>query len=387
MKNLSLLLVSVLVSIGLGELVLRAFTDFPISSVSNKVDDPRLGYRLSPLSREVDANGFRNAAGKSEAFKVAAIGDSHTFGNNVNSADAWPSLFERQTGTPTYNYGVGSYGIFVYHALVSEVMAGKAEGVIVALYPGNDFVEGFPYCLPEEVAFDFWGAQIESLELSAPASPEECAQYSKGEDEFDDLGDFFRNNLATVSAVEYLVVNRIKENIARARASSEERRKDRFYFPANVPSIERDRVRKHDKTTDLQRPGIARMFANFGKMARHWQSEARRTGVPVGILIVPSRERSIYALIERQGLLEETDPEFRRLIQSQILLEQNVVSLLQELGIPFEIATDRVVDTFEAAVRDDRAFYPLLDDGHPFEDGYRAYADAAAALWAAMKKQ
>lgn len=384
MKNLLLLVVSLLVSVGLGEVALRVFTDFPVSTVSNKADDSRLGYRLSPAGREVDANGFRNGEGKLESYVVAAIGDSHTFGNNVRSADAWPAVFERLSGVPTYNFGVGSYGIFSYHVLVRDALDRPSGGVILGLYPANDFAESFNYCQAEESDFRYWSDEIARLGLSAPATREACGDDGGNGDALAGIEDFLRNRSATVSAVEYLVVNRIRDNFARAREASGMTSDDRFTFPDGIPSIEKDRVRKHSAGPD--KPSRAMMLDNFRKMAADWRDLSEQKGVPVGILLIPSRERVLYALLERRGLLDRTDPQFREWAGTQVRFEQSVAGLIGGIGIPLVDATAKVTEAFDAAIDEGRDFYPVLDDGHPYEDGYRAYAETAVALWDRMKQ-
>ncbi len=37
------------------------------------------------------------------------------------------------TGERTYNFGVGSYGIYTYHAIVHDALAAGAKGNIVAV--------------------------------------------------------------------------------------------------------------------------------------------------------------------------------------------------------------------------------------------------------------
>ncbi len=385
MKNALLFLASLLVSVGLGEVALRVFTDFPVSTSSNKADDPRLGYRLSPASNEVDANGFRNEAGKAESYVVAAIGDSHTFGNNVRSADAWPAVFEQLSGVPTYNFGVGSYGIFSYHVLVRDAIDRPSGGVILGLYPANDFAESFNYCQAADPDFRYWSEEIARLGLSAPTTRSACGDDVGNGDPFAGIEDFLRNRSATVSAVEYLVVNRIRDNFARAREASGKKSDDRFYFPDGIPSIEKDRVRKHAAGPD--KPSGAAMLDNFGKMAADWRDLSKRKGVPFGILIIPSREHVLYALLQRRGLLDQADPQFREWAGNQVRFEQAVAKMIGEAGIPFADATSKVAEAFDAAVGEGRDFYPLLDDGHPYADGYRAYAEMAVALWDLMKQR
>ncbi len=383
MKNALVVLVSILIAFAIGEGLLRAFTDFPVSARSNKVDDAQLGYRLSPALADVDAAGYRNPEGKSDSFVVAAIGDSHTYGNNVQSAEAWPAQFERLTGAPTYNYGVGSYGLFAYHVLVERTMATDARTILIGLYPANDFLQRFPYCAPPEGDFDYWRTQAAALGLDAPGSAGQCAA-AKTESGLERLGDALRDNLAAVSAVEQLIVDPMRDNITRSASSAGTSNRQFFGFPSGIGSIKRSRVRKHARATDLQRPEVRRMFANFEKMALHWKSEAHRNGTEIGVVMIPSRERSVHALLERQGLLDRVDPAFGELVRSQIRLETEIAAVLDRLQVPYGHAVDEVVDELEKAAAAGESIYPAHNDGHPYEAGYRAYARAAERLWRTM---
>ena len=61
LMKLTLAMFSIFTSIFLLEIGLRVFTPHPITRTSNKIPDPRLGYRVDPKLQGIDERGFRNA--------------------------------------------------------------------------------------------------------------------------------------------------------------------------------------------------------------------------------------------------------------------------------------------------------------------------------------
>lgn len=64
----------------------------PIGTRTHRSIDEKYGYRLDPALGDVGKAGFRDPPGAGHDFQVAAIGDSMTYGNNVDSAHSWPLL-------------------------------------------------------------------------------------------------------------------------------------------------------------------------------------------------------------------------------------------------------------------------------------------------------
>jgi hypothetical protein len=106
------------------------------------VPDPRLGIRIVPNSVGHDANGFRNPTVPSQV-DVVAIGDSQTWGVNVNAVDAWPQQLARLSGRSVYNMAVGGYGPDQYMVLSEQAQLLKPKTIIVGLYLGNDLYDAY----------------------------------------------------------------------------------------------------------------------------------------------------------------------------------------------------------------------------------------------------
>ena len=83
--------------------------------------DPRLGYVPIPSysSRDnlwqkqvsIDENGFRSngSVNRPEGRPIVAVGDSFTFGDEVNDDETWPAWLEKTLERPVINGGVFGY--------------------------------------------------------------------------------------------------------------------------------------------------------------------------------------------------------------------------------------------------------------------------------------
>ncbi|HEY3176107.1 MAG TPA: SGNH/GDSL hydrolase family protein [Candidatus Polarisedimenticolia bacterium] len=124
--------------------------------------DPLLGARLKPgftdlvvttefSSRwRINADGYRGPVAGSDgvpALRIAALGDSFTFGYGVEEDQAWPRILERglNAGRPAdrrvevVNLGVGGYGTWQETLWLEEKWGSlRPDLALVAFYVGND---------------------------------------------------------------------------------------------------------------------------------------------------------------------------------------------------------------------------------------------------------
>jgi hypothetical protein len=115
------------------------------------VNDPITVVRGRPGLREQaglgphDLLGFRNRAVPVVA-DVVVLGDSQTYGNNVQLEDNWPSRLRARLGPAiagVYAMSSGGWGAVQYLEMATKVPAFKPQLVIVAFYTGNDALESF----------------------------------------------------------------------------------------------------------------------------------------------------------------------------------------------------------------------------------------------------
>lgn len=363
LKNQLTFVGALLFSLCAAEVVLRIMTPFPINYSSNKEPDPDLGYRVSKDFHEADTNGFRNLPGTS--YEIMAIGDSHTYGNNVSSSDSWPAILARDINNGVYNFGVGSYGIFAYHAILKTHQKPETRSAIVALYPRNDFEISGSNCLILNNMSAFWQNEFDRLQLIRPEFEVSSACSERLQARSLSVGDWLERNTAIFGALDAMLD---QKGLSKEEA--------RYEFPDKIQAISAVRVGQSHKSMDSGNTALRDMLKNFRLMASDW----RRSETGVGVLIIPSRESVIYGYFAHYGRLGELDPQFVTQMQNQIALENECARILSEEGVPYRSALPEVIAALEKGLKENRNFYRPDDDGHPLQDGYAAYAAAAKKL-------
>lgn len=157
-----LLLASLLLALLAAEGALRLLAPQILLQDPDAFDhDPVLGGRLRPgfegrfSSPEYDTRWVINASGHRGdragprvpgRFRVAAVGDSFTFGYGVEAEEAWParlsSLLPRRgdATAEVINLGIGGYGTVQEVTWLAENLESALDPdlVILGFYPGND---------------------------------------------------------------------------------------------------------------------------------------------------------------------------------------------------------------------------------------------------------
>lgn len=354
---------ALLFSLCAAEIILRIMTPFPVNYSSNKEPDPDLGYRVSKDFHEADANGFRNKPGTS--YEIMAIGDSHTYGNNVSSNDSWPAVLERNTNNHVYNFGVGSYGIFAYHAILKTYRKPETKAAIIALYPRNDFEISGSNCLILDKPSPFWQNEFERLQLVRPEFEASSLCSDRLQAKSLSVGDWLERNTAIIGALDAVLNPKgLPENEAR------------YEFPDGVQPVSASRVNQSSQSMDPDNTAFNDMLENFRHLAADWS----RSDLKTGVLIIPSRERVVYGYFAHHDRLTELDPEFIAQMQNQLALETRCADILSKEKVLYRSALPEMIAALEKALKEGRGFYRPDDDGHPLQDGYAAYAAAAEDL-------
>ena len=352
-RNLALAAGTTALMLLVAELVVRTVTPHPISFTSNRLPDPELGHRMGGPSHEFDSRGFRNAQGAWAALNLIAIGDSHTYGFNVPSAQSWPQLVAARTGRDVYNLGVGGYGVLQYRVLLERAAEREPRAVLVALYPGNDL---YDVCQARaEVDQPPPGldtAGCPPLERPAPPST---------------LGSQLARHSGLVSLTRQ-IWRRLDNTLRAAPAGS---------IILNDPRIggviARERVAHHAAAMDLGRPDIAVGYrATLGLFDR--LAELRQLGLPAAVLLIPTRPRVYRGALQKAGL--ELGPTYRDLCRREDELMAKLGAELDRRGIVY----GSPLAGLQADLAAGRRVYPWRDDGHPTERGYERYADVGELL-------
>jgi hypothetical protein len=132
--------------------------DFTETNIGLSTYDEILGYKPTPdFSASINAsnwdnkqvtiesNGFRSNGNAdnvrlSSISKILTVGDSFTFGDQVNDAETWSACLELKTNRETLNAGVFGYGTAQAIKRASSVTKKlNIDTVILSIYVNSDF--------------------------------------------------------------------------------------------------------------------------------------------------------------------------------------------------------------------------------------------------------
>lgn len=141
---LAALAVGCLLALALAELSARALGRSPAAQLPIVEYHPRLGFVPRPGYRsvpgasfavEIGPDGLRsNGATRPPGRPILALGDSYTFGDEVDDHESWPAALERELGLPVLNGGVPAYGFEQTVLRAEELLATRpARALIVSL--------------------------------------------------------------------------------------------------------------------------------------------------------------------------------------------------------------------------------------------------------------
>lgn len=109
---------------------------------SRYVHDPKLGHvpraGHAAAGITIEADGLRRTGEQVAGAPILAVGDSFTYGDEVNDGQTWPAQLQQLTGRRVLNAGVSGYG-FDQIVLRSEQLAARYKpSVIVVGFIADD---------------------------------------------------------------------------------------------------------------------------------------------------------------------------------------------------------------------------------------------------------
>jgi lysophospholipase L1-like esterase len=355
--------VTLIVCLAIGEVALRHFTLFPVTTKLHKAVHPKLGYTFAPALDDIDEHGFRNPPGEWDFRDIAVIGDSMAYGYNVTRESSFPSQMAKATGRHVYNFGIGSYGIYQYKVLLDEVRRLDFNTVVLALLPANDAA---PTCSSTEI--DYWRdyARENNIEIAAcygSPYPTGLRRYARV------VSDAIKRS-ATVDAVRILALNNIRDLLATKAAIGTE---NYFLFPKGV-AMHRGNARTLLQSAAFENPGVRLTFENSKLFLAEGNRALKAKGTGFVVMLVPDKALILQAWAEAEGF--ETEPEFVELAGYPKQVAVAYKEFFEHEGIAYIDALPHVLEAFRSSLAEGREFYPA-SDGHPYAEGYEAIAEAA----------
>ncbi len=337
--------------------------------------DPTLGSKLTPNTPGHDGNGFRNATIRPHV-EVVALGDSQTWGVNVQSYDAWPQQLEKDSGRSVYNMGVGGYGPVQYWMLTEKALTFSPKVIVVGLYFGNDIYDAYALTYSNDKYTELRAAEAGDLQNDTvgPRSQsywdeEKNFHNGYGRSSVSGWGFWLREH----SAIGRLL-NRaglwpgatdVDYEIDKAWAQA---------HPDHGAVCEDTRIRTVFTTAyrlcglDLDEVRITQGLRITKEALWKTQQKTEAQGVKLVVLLIPTKE-SVYAdLMQQEGKYNGT---YRRLVDNESRARKEIVQWCEAKHISY---LDALPD-LRAAITRRQQIYPSTTESHPNVAGYRILAD------------
>jgi hypothetical protein len=339
-----------------------------IQALYQPISDPKLGVRMAPHAGGHDAKGWRNDA-VPDRVEIVAIGDSQTWGVNVDRYHAWPQTLSKISGRTVYNMALGYYGTVEYWVLVDEAMELSPEIIVVGLYFGNDLEGAYRTVYGNDTYARFRSRESGSEEMEDMIGPLANALYQERED-------FRREKLQA----QWLARNSALVQLLQVRGiwpSSSPFQLDKAWamtYPHHGAVYEQNGIRTVFTTAyrllalDLDNPQISEGLRITEEMLLRIQAQAGQANIRVLVLLIPTKEL-VYADAMQGAGLDET---YSRLVVMEEKARSEIIRYCEEHGIEQVDA----LPVLRAAVLRGEQIYPESADGHPVERGYFLLASA-----------
>ncbi len=246
---------------------------------------------------EIDEHGFRNNTLPS--IEVVALGDSHTYGFNVSSDNAWPKLLARKIEKNVYNFGIGGYGILQYQYLLNKSIELNPEVILLGLYLPNDLNDICRLISKNQ----YWASRARkfNIDIGLCAAPPKRQPISRtGTRKKREI--LFKKWLKEKSATISIVSEYSSRHSTLKKIENNEIKNALVINDKNTKTIIRHkRIRNHKKYMDINEPHIKMAY----EMLKNFVLEAKKNvdlnNIHFGVLFIPSKERVFYKYLMQMG--------------------------------------------------------------------------------------
>jgi hypothetical protein len=355
LASLAVLLVTVLVMLGVSELVIRQFLD-PLDHLQPIVEaNPEMGHRIAPGTGGHDDWGYRNKAVPKHADLVF-LGDSMVYGTATTYKASIPSALKAELGGEVYAMALGGYGAPHYAMLFDRALGLSPSTVLVGVSFGNNFLHAFNFVYNQK---------------HERFAPMRLPQFSNVPT-FDSVNVRVDKPTLMRSVLEWLGQHSVLYRATAARLD--------FLRVYKQRALGDDYLQIDDKNGQLHTvipvSGVGRINPSEPKVAEgkritmtlidEMKRKADAAGVKFAIVLFPTQ-----FTVFRSELL--TNPRYPALARKAVADETALIeSVSSELGAK-GIATIDLRVPLEQAVAQGKRIYPI-NDGHPNAEGNRIIA-------------
>lgn len=140
---------------------------------------------------------------------------------------------------------------------------------------------------------------------------------------------------------------------------------------ANHTIMKYKSILNHKRKMDLSRERIALGFEVTKSVIADMEEKCDEAGIDFSIVFIPSKSRALFGYLTSHGYKLSDD--YYQLVENENNLVAKFSEFFDELGLEHVDAGPYVLEE----LRTSSNVYSPTDDGHPVENGYKAYARAA----------
>jgi lysophospholipase L1-like esterase len=341
------------------------------------IKDPVLGLKLAPYALGHDANGFRNDT-VPQNVDIVALGDSQTWGVNVDRQGAWPQQLSKISGRSVYNMGLGGFGPVQYRVLTLQALGLSPKIIVVGLYLGNDIYDAYKMAYQFDAHRDLRGNNAAG-DLSVDTVGDRANAFWNEEKQFH--ANFGRASFSGWSfwLREHLALGRVLNRTGLWPGSQDiDYEIDKRWAEAHPDhgAVCEEAGRETVLTTayrlaglDLDEPRNAEGLRITKDLLSEMQNEVSAKKVKLVVLLLPTKE-SVYAKV-RSGKVQ-LDFNYQKLVDMEGRIRSEIISNCQAQRIELVDALPYLSSALERGER----VYPTTTESHPNERGYFVIASA-----------
>jgi hypothetical protein len=352
-----------------------------------RVNDERLGFRLSPYYPGHDRLGYRNPD-VPDSVDILTIGDSFTYGYAALAESSYPRQLEKLTGRSVYNGGVPNYGPCEYRLVLQDLLRLEPKVVILGIHTGNDLGDAYISVYEQNRCPEFRSAdsavvaQLRRLDRDSTLMQLAVARgWENGGQVEAPLGLVrMRIWIANHSAL-YAMLREFRRQIE----SGKEQERDRFTDDSARPGRVVHAGAQPPRTV-FKNPAMFMLAVNLEdariregmrlteRIILDMQRQLQAQNVDFRVLLIMDKPSMYAPLLAEQKA--PVPPEFFTLATLETNVAAELTRFLTANSIPVANATPALQDSLRHGV----AVYPDWDDHHNNAKGYGVIASLAAGL-------